>query len=717
MKTHAIRLAVAAAFVLTTRLAADVPTVYFTYLTNYESTVYQEIIWFWTADTLWGRYHSNDYIGLKYSPFIPGRVSTSQDRFIYYQPGNIDYGRLITNAPQVPIPNVATDLRARSNPFITDGNGRMMTWIKMRGGRGIDIYQYPMGSAPRESLVMHLGYIYWGAIFVNGQVEVEGTVFGKFTIGSSGDMWLLDDVKYHGANIRTGYFGDDTPDEGGMSHMLGLVSEGNIIIKNTWRNGRNNGYGVDPNNYERHSIAINGALCALGQVITYPNRSGFTFENQNDDWEYFQGPSPDERGHIFMKGSLTQWRRGYVHRANHGGTGYIRSPIRYDHRFDRIAPPGFDLTPYADLEGYRAYVYLDGGAHTVRQFEAGTLILEGGTTLLLDGIDALAVRDRFEARGTAERPVIIRTIGNIGTSEVELGRGRGAVVLANHLEAADGISFRVVADTIRLDNASLRGEVWLEGGLTLDSSSFKSRVDVRTWSSLLVSRSLFREGLVISGRGRGEVVNNTFASHRFDGIRIDDCRRLEIVNNIVAFGGYGLRRVRGDSIRVSYNLVYDNVFRNYDGVEPGEGALSRDPLFVDRRRDDFNLLAGSPAIDSGDPSRPRDPDGSRADMGAYAFGRRLSVDDNENVDGTSGSYHLTAWPNPFNSRVTIRLSGVLTEEGTLTIYDVAGREVLREVIHGLEVVLDGSRLGGPGIYLVILKSGSRSHGIKVAYVK
>ncbi|MBM3328781.1 MAG: hypothetical protein FJY67_04795 [Calditrichaeota bacterium] len=309
------------------------------YLTNLEATGYNEIIWFWTGDTLWGRTHSNDFIGLKYSPIFYGPISTSQDRFLYYNPQNIYFAYPPQfGVPKVNFPTTANTLRAGANPFIADANGRMMTWIKMRGERGIDIYQYPLGSAPRESLLMHLAIIPWGAIFVDGQVELEGTVVGKMSIGSSGNMWLLDDIKYAGSNPRTGFFGDETPNEAGMQHMLGLVSEGNIIIKNNWKNGKENGVQVQPGNYDRHSIAINAGMVALGQRITYPNRSGFTFEWQNDDWELYQGPTPDERGWIFLKGAVTMWRRGYVHRSNHIGTGYLKA-YHYDFRFDRRPPP------------------------------------------------------------------------------------------------------------------------------------------------------------------------------------------------------------------------------------------------------------------------------------------------------------------------------------------------------------------------------------------
>lgn len=50
---------------------------------------------------------------------------------------------------------------------------------------------------------------------------------------------------------------------------------------------------------------------------------------------------------------------------------------------------------------------------------------------------------------------------------------------------------------------------------------------------------------------------------------------------------------------------------------PGTGNIEGDPDFADPSRYDFSLMAGSPAMDQGDPMSPSDPDGSRADIGAY----------------------------------------------------------------------------------------------------
>jgi hypothetical protein len=306
------------------------------YLTNIEQTQFDEIIWFWTPDTLWGRTHSNDFIGLKYSPTFFGPVSTCKDRFIYNQPGNIhfEYPPMF-NVPPVYFPTTATSIRRAANPFISDHSGRFMTWLRMRGAAGIDVFQYPLGLAPRESLIAHLNPPNWQAMFIDGQCEIEGVLSGTLTIGSAGDMWLIDDIRYDGSNVRTGFFGDDTPMEGGMVNMLGLVSEKNVIIADNNKNGKADGIHVSPNDWGRHSIAINAGIVALGE--------SFTFQHQNDDFEAYQGPTPDERGWIYLKGAVTQWRRGYVHRSNHGtgqgnGTGYGKA-YHYDFRFDRRPPP------------------------------------------------------------------------------------------------------------------------------------------------------------------------------------------------------------------------------------------------------------------------------------------------------------------------------------------------------------------------------------------
>jgi len=66
-------------------------------------------------------------------------------------------------------------------------------------------------------------------------------------------------------------------------------------------------------------------------------------------------------------------------------------------------------------------------------------------------------------------------------------------------------------------------------------------------------------------------------------------------------------------------------FQIGDGVESiiGDGNIDSDPLFVDPDNGDFHLSENSPCIDAGDPNSPHDPDGTRADMGAFYFAHFL----------------------------------------------------------------------------------------------
>jgi hypothetical protein len=135
------------------------------------------------------------------------------------------------------------------------------------------------------------------------------------------------------ANQQTGV----TPE---TSHnIMGIVSEAQVKVANTPANGRENsaGQGLNQTNPNLTDVVITAAIVALGE--------DFTFENQNDpDSGYVCIPCPgngrDDRGTIYIYGSLTQMRRGYVHRSNLGSTGYLKQ-YRYDRRLLLARPPCF----------------------------------------------------------------------------------------------------------------------------------------------------------------------------------------------------------------------------------------------------------------------------------------------------------------------------------------------------------------------------------------
>jgi PKD repeat protein len=65
------------------------------------------------------------------------------------------------------------------------------------------------------------------------------------------------------------------------------------------------------------------------------------------------------------------------------------------------------------------------------------------------------------------------------------------------------------------------------------------------------------------------------------------------------------------------SLLYIDYSLSNTDVLPGTANINDDPLFVDELIFDLTLQPESPSIDAGDPTSPRDPDNSNADMGAY----------------------------------------------------------------------------------------------------
>jgi len=81
----------------------------------------------------------------------------------------------------------------------------------------------------------------------------------------------------------------------------------------------------------------------------------------------------------------------------------------------------------------------------------------------------------------------------------------------------------------------------------------------------------------------------------------------------------------GGTLNSNYNCIFGNA-TVYSGTVSGKtGDIQVDPAFVDATGNNFNLVRTSECIDAGDPVTAVDPDGSRADMGAYPYDHRPTV--------------------------------------------------------------------------------------------
>ena len=140
----------------------------------------------------------------------------------------------------------------------------------------------------------------------------------------------------------------------------------------------------------------------------------------------------------------------------------------------------------------------------------------------------------------------------------------------------------------------------------------------------------------------------------------------------------------------SVTIAYTDV----EGGWKGTGNIDADPRFDDQ----YVLRAGSPAIDAGDPASPRDPDGSRTDLGAFtsSFSRPTGI---ALTSGPKSFALQQNSPNPFNPTTAIRFSLAAGSDVELAVFTSAGQRVRTLVAGDIgagahEIAWDGTDDGG-----------------------
>ena len=102
-------------------------------------------------------------------------------------------------------------------------------------------------------------------------------------------------------------------------------------------------------------------------------------------------------------------------------------------------------------------------------------------------------------------------------------------------------------------------------------------------------------------------VTNTDTNNNDTGFFISEYGTLSVISSII----YG-NDTQIDNDNGTVTVTYSDIEDGYTGT----GNIDDDPDFCMETNYEFNLLEGSPCIDSGDPNEI-DPDGTRLDMGCY----------------------------------------------------------------------------------------------------
>jgi hypothetical protein len=280
----------------------------------------------------------------------------------------------------------------------------------------------------------------------------------------------------------------------------------------------------------------------------------------------------------------------------------------------------------------------------------------------------------------------------------------------------DRIRFRS-STNVDIYNCNISGLLETRGGQVIIERSFlQSEFYLREWAEF----QLINNTIILPGESRQD--NHTsFDLHVQCGESVP-----VILNNIIymtesdeetSLFFFGSTAEENNLPSINYNCFYgyDNLLHEWNreadlNFELNETNIIDDPLFVSYDPLDPHLEWNSPCIDAGDPRSPRDPDRTRADIGAYFFDIN-EVKPRGTFDYPSECVLYPAFPNPFNSEFTIQYSLSSKTETSFQLFDVFGRQVVTgnkeinpEGHHMLTI--DAKNLSS-GNYILRFKAGSR----------
>ncbi|MCB2200073.1 T9SS type A sorting domain-containing protein [bacterium] len=736
------------------------------YSTNTETTSFGDIIWFYQESEMYGPVRSNDVIGIKNTPTFYDEVITTEPDFIHGSGYNPIFMVPPTfNAPvfqQLAEPHTLDSLAVsatRSGTYYDNNEGAWQSRIEAVES-GWHLQQWTLGDPyPEEGPFDRdemIPYSIGTAIYVEGHLDVFGDrVRGIMTVACTDTMILLDNVMYAGYSLRA--VGDPenldprAPENAAVAlDLLGLVAGSDILVGNTVENGRGNGGVQGPlDDHSNKHIVITAAMFA--------QNGEFSFENQNNNpddphgWDGYwwcdpegdHALTPDERGAIFLHGSMGMSRRGYVHRSNCGGTGYEKV-LMYDHRFRGGDFPGMKQANVVDLTEPVTWqdttLTLSSADDRIILDGPGTLTLGPGTEIHIDNM----TRDwhyafwggQVELAGSEDNPVRIvfdtpfarknfrlfqsTWIGEEWSHVVFEGEGTVLPVppVLTNVSFFSSFGFTLVpaqvGEVAQFDQCLFRGDTVCDPQMAIASMTNSVVEGTFTGSVGAVDRCTF----VDFPRAAGIDALTMTLSPVSPGMERD-------VRNTVFVGNYESLLSLPSTGTFDYNAWYDTQVITFDeGITVGSHVIvEQDPLFWNPDGGDYHLMEGSPLIDAGDPDSDLDPDGSRADIGAFPYDPTYTetpeVDPESGLPMAFGIENL--YPNPFNGMTTLSLTLPQSGEVEVTVVDLLGRQV--EVLHSGVMRAGRSTLSAnlathpSGLYFIVAQARSQQSVVKAMLVK
>jgi C1A family cysteine protease len=322
-----------------------------------------------------------------------------------------------------------------------------------------------------------------------------------------------------------------------------------------------------------------------GGVFSY-NSSPFIRHNALVECGYADATNFSAGGGIACYGGspVIEWNRITNPHAQSGGGIYLYQTTAVI-RYNRITGAAPNMSyKYSKLGGgiyaYQAPMTLEGNviaSNTGYTRGGGLYLSHSSASISGDSIAANVTANNGGGIFSDHSPLAISHAVIEGNASL-MASGGGIYMLAG----AFGMTNSIVAS----DSCAIRG-----GGMYIDS----------TWGA--IENNTFDRNVSTGLGGNaylGNMVNTTFR------------------NNLVTYAyGSGFYARNFTNLAFTYNGFFGNYPDDCGALIPDSTNTIRHPHYADTTSFNYRLLVHSGAIDAGDPAGPLDPDGSRADQGAF----------------------------------------------------------------------------------------------------
>jgi hypothetical protein len=266
-------------------------------------------IWWTKSDTVWGPFHTQDYMRVYRHPSFYGKASTKK-KLIYYTSKNKDKPYFFAGFEKgvnLPLPD---DAVADIEPIADDNglkfNGHDTVYITMDH----DSLKFRFAYSDPDTAIYLPSAAPNGIIFAkNSIVRLKGVVSGQYSVVSSGSsgkgkIYLDDDI----------VFNQDPKIYPHSTDLMGIIAKNEVLITD---------------NAANHSdINIDASI--------YSESAGFGADNYD---------SRPVSGNINLRGGIIHHTRQAVGTFNkYGPASGFAKRYRYDERLRIASPPGFPAT-------------------------------------------------------------------------------------------------------------------------------------------------------------------------------------------------------------------------------------------------------------------------------------------------------------------------------------------------------------------------------------